>query len=58
MDFDTEHRAMMAQARRAIAGAGLRGFSSLHIREARIYLELHRPVVAMRCVGVSPMFPI
>lgn len=50
-----ERAALMSQARRAIAGAGLRGLSSLSIREARIWLELGRPIAAMRAVGAAPV---
>lgn len=46
-----EHNRLMTQARCVIAGAGLRGISSVQIREAKIWLQLHRPITAMRTVG-------
>lgn len=47
----TEHVELMAQARQAIDAARLRGVSSLKICEALLWLELHRPVAAIKALA-------
>ena len=52
---DTD-RDLMRAAKRAVAGAGLRGCSSLAIRDARACLECWQPIAAARFVNVAIRF--
>lgn len=45
---DKEHIELMEQARNAVAAARLCGTASLKISEAMIWLELHRPLTAIK----------
>lgn len=47
----TEHIELMEQARHAIDAARLCGISSLKICEAMIWLELHRPIAAIKALA-------
>ena len=48
-----EHERLMIQAQKAIDAARLGDVSSLKISDACIWLELHRPIAAMKSLGVN-----
>jgi hypothetical protein len=50
-EYANEYALLCKQARKVIAGAGLRGITSLKRREAILWLAAGRPIKAMQTVG-------